>query len=36
MKKTSKKEALLAKLMAKKAEAAVVRGHCGGHCAGGF
>jgi len=37
MKKVSKKEALLAKLMAKKAEAAVVRGHClPDHCHGSF
>jgi len=38
MKKVSKKAALIAALMAKKASASVVRGHCsgGGHCVVGL
>ncbi len=36
MKKVSKKEALIASLMAKKSLANVKPGHCGGHCGGSF
>jgi len=36
MKKVSKKEAVIAALMAKEASANVVRGHCTTHCGGSF
>jgi len=36
MKKVSKKEALIAALMAKKASVKVKHGDCKGHCEGSF